>query len=56
LSDAGVSAQAARPVGPEPGGSVWWPLVAAVIAGAIAFGLLTLYTQRRVRSQLGAAA
>jgi len=56
LSDAGVSAQAARPVVPEPGGSVWWPLVAAVIAGAIVFGLLTLYTRRRVRAQLGAAA
>jgi hypothetical protein len=49
LSDTGVTATAARPVIVAEHGWATWPLVAALITGALTFGLAALVGRRRHR-------
>jgi hypothetical protein len=49
LSDTGITATAARPVIVAEHGWATWPLVAALITGALTFGLAALVGRRRPR-------
>ncbi len=49
LSDTGITATAARPVVVTEHGWATWPLVAALITGALTFGLAALVGRRRSR-------
>jgi hypothetical protein len=46
LTAAGVTAAQARRID-VPSGHAWWPLVAAIVAGTVAFGAVTLVGKRR---------
>jgi hypothetical protein len=48
VADTGVQAQQARPIATDTGRAIW-PIVAAVLTGALAFGVATAFSRRRPR-------
>ncbi len=48
LTDTGVQAQQARPIVTDAGRAVW-PITAAVLTGALAFGVVAAFSRRRPR-------